>query len=134
MVTLDTAEASAMFSMVAPLRPSLAVSRYATSSTAVAASSDRGRPTRRLGAASGDGSRAGALRGWGGGEGGWGWGCGDGSMGGTLRAEAAEEGGMGQARRWIEWMDAWILPWRQMVDNILTKRTLFIFFALVSRH
>src|SRR6218665_595969 len=31
-------------------------------------------------------------------------------------------------------MDAWILPWRQMVDNILTKRTLFIFFALVSRH
>src|SRR6218665_2204811 len=74
MVTLDTAEASAMFSMVAPLRPSLAVSRYATSSTAVAASSDRGRPTRRLGAASGDGS-----------------------MAGTLRAEAAGEGGVGVA-------------------------------------
>src|SRR6218665_2198721 len=80
MVTLDTAEASAMFSMVAPLRPSLAVSRYATSSTAVAASSDRGRPTRRLGAASGDGS-----------------------MAGTLRAEAAGGGGMGQARRGVEW-------------------------------
>src|SRR6218665_3439044 len=98
MVTLDTAEASAMFSMVAPLRPSLAVSRYATSSTAVAASSDRGRPTRRLGAASGDGS-----------------------MAGTLRAEAAEEGGMGPARRWIEWMDAWIFPWRQKIYKKIKK-------------